>query len=247
MAKAKTIYACTECGGQALKWQGQCPHCQAWNTLEESVAEAAPSGQSVCAASRTRAGLQRLSEVEAREEERFASGIAEFDRVLGGGLVAGGVVLIGGDPGIGKSTLLLQSLGCMGAARKVLYVSGEESPQQIALRARRLGVDAREVHVLAEINLEKIQAVMQAERPAVAVIDSIQTLYSGALQSAPGSVAQVRECAAQLTRAAKAGGSAVIFVGHVTKEGRARRARACSSTWSTRSFTSRAIRTRASA
>src|SRR4029078_1103977 len=161
---------------------------------------------------------QRLSEVKAREEERFASGIAEFDRVLGGGLVAGGVVLRGGAPGIAKSTLLLQSLGCMGAARKVLYVSGEESPQQIALRARRLGVDAREVHVLAEINLEKIQAVMQAERPAVAVIDSIQTLYSGALQSAPGSVAQVRECAAQLTRAAKAGGSAVIFVGHVTKE-----------------------------
>ena len=218
MAKAKTIYACTECGGQALKWQGQCPHCQAWNTLEESVAETAPSANRFALIADT-GRIQRLSEVKAREEERFASGIAEFDRVLGGGLVAGGVVLIGGDPGIGKSTLLLQSLGCMGAARKVLYVSGEESPQQIALRARRLGVDAREVHVLAEINLEKIQAVMQAEQPAVAVIDSIQTLYSGALQSAPGSVAQVRECAAQLTRAAKAGGSAVIFVGHVTKEG----------------------------
>jgi DNA repair protein RadA/Sms len=218
LAKAKTIYACTECGGQALKWQGQCPHCQAWNTLEESVAETAPSANRFALIADT-GRIQRLSEVKAREEERFASGIAEFDRVLGGGLVAGGVVLIGGDPGIGKSTLLLQSLGCMGAARKVLYVSGEESPQQIALRARRLGVDAREVHVLAEINLEKIQAVMQAEQPAVAVIDSIQTLYSGALQSAPGSVAQVRECAAQLTRAAKAGGSAVIFVGHVTKEG----------------------------
>jgi DNA repair protein RadA/Sms len=218
LAKAKTIYACTECGGQALKWQGQCPHCQAWNTLEESVAETAPSANRFALIADT-GRIQRLSEVKAREEERFASGIAEFDRVLGGGLVAGGVVLIGGDPGIGKSTLLLQSLGCMGAARKVLYVSGEESPQQIALRARRLAVDAREVHVLAEINLEKIQAVMQAEQPAVAVIDSIQTLYSGALQSAPGSVAQVRECAAQLTRAAKAGGSAVIFVGHVTKEG----------------------------
>ena len=218
MAKAKTLYACTECGGQALKWQGQCPHCQAWNTLEETLAEAAPSANRfalIADASK----LQRLSEVQAREEERFTSGIAEFDRVLGGGLVAGGVVLIGGDPGIGKSTLLLQSLASLGLARKVLYVSGEESPQQIALRARRLGVDAREVHVLAEINLEKIQGVLQAEKPAVAVIDSIQTLYSGALQSAPGSVAQVRECAAQLTRVAKAGATSVVFVGHVTKEG----------------------------
>ncbi len=218
MAKAKTLYACTECGGQALKWQGQCPHCQAWNTLEETVAEASPSANRFALIAEA-GKLQRLSEVEAREEERLSSGINEFDRVLGGGLVPGGVVLIGGDPGIGKSTLLLQSLAVMGAARKVLYVSGEESPQQIALRARRLGADVRHVHVLAEINLEKIQATIQAERPAVAVIDSIQTLYSGALQSAPGSVAQVRECAAQLTRIAKAGATSVIFVGHVTKEG----------------------------
>ena len=218
MPKAKTLYACTECGGQALKWQGQCPHCQAWNTLEETVAEAAPSANRF--AMIAEAGrLQRLSEVEAREEERLSSGISEFDRVLGGGLVAGGVVLIGGDPGIGKSTLLLQALAFMGAERKVLYVSGEESPQQIALRARRLGADVRHVHVLAEINLEKIQATIQAEKPAVAVIDSIQTLYLGALQSAPGSVAQVRECAAQLTRVAKGGATCVIFVGHVTKEG----------------------------
>jgi DNA repair protein RadA/Sms len=218
VAKAKTLYACTECGGQSLKWQGQCPHCQAWNTLEETLAESAPSANRFALIAEA-GKLQRLSEVEAREEERLSSGISEFDRVLGGGLVAGGVVLIGGDPGIGKSTLLLQSLASMGAARKVLYVSGEESPQQIALRARRLGVDARHVHALAEINLEKIQATIQAERPAVAVIDSIQTLYSGALQSAPGSVAQVRECAAQLTRIAKSGATCVIFVGHVTKEG----------------------------
>jgi DNA repair protein RadA/Sms len=218
VAKAKTLYACTECGGQSLKWQGQCPHCQAWNTLEETLAESAPSANRFALIAEA-GKLQRLSEVEAREEERLSSGISEFDRVLGGGLVAGGVVLIGGDPGIGKSTLLLQSLASMGAARKVLYVSGEESPQQIALRSRRLGVDARHVHVLAEINLEKIQATIQSERPAVAVIDSIQTLYSGALQSAPGSVAQVRECAAQLTRIAKSGATSVIFVGHVTKEG----------------------------
>ena len=218
MAKAKTVYACTECGGQVLKWQGQCPHCQAWNTLVESVAEAAPSSNRFALIAEN-ATLQRLSEVEATEEARLSTGVAEFDRVLGGGLVAGGVVLIGGDPGIGKSTLLLQALAEMGATRKVLYVSGEESAQQIALRARRLGVDARQVHVLAEINLEKIQAAIQSERPDVAVIDSIQTLYSGQLTSAPGSVAQVRECAAQLTRVAKAGGTSIVFIGHVTKEG----------------------------
>jgi len=218
MAKPKTIYSCTECGGQVLKWQGQCPHCQAWNTLIESVAEVAVTANRFSLIAET-GKMQRLSEVEAREEHRVPSGIVEFDRVLGGGLVHGGVVLIGGDPGIGKSTLLLQSLAQMGAAHKVLYVSGEESPQQIAMRAKRLGVDAGHVHVLAEINLEKIQSVLQSEKPEIAVIDSIQTLYSGALQSAPGSVAQVRECAAQLTRIAKASGVITILVGHVTKEG----------------------------
>src|SRR5215210_2467218 len=218
MAKTKTLYACTECGGEALKWQGQCPHCQAWNTLEETLAEAAPSANRFALIAEG-GKLQRLSEVEAREEERLSTGVPEFDRVLGGGLVAGGVVLIGGDPGIGKSTLLLQALAGMGATRKVLYVSGEESPQQVALRARRLAVDARHVHVLAETNLEKIQAAIQSEKPDVAVIDSIQTLYSGQLQSAPGSVAQVRECAAQLTRVAKTRGCSMVLVGHVTKEG----------------------------
>jgi DNA repair protein RadA/Sms len=218
MAKAKSIYSCTECGGQALKWQGQCPHCQEWNTLVETVAESAPSANRF--AGLAEAGkAQRLSEVDARAETRVPTGIAEFDRVLGAGLVAGAVVLIGGDPGIGKSTLLLQALAEIGAARRVLYVTGEESPQQVALRARRLGLDARRVHVLAEINLEKIQAALAAEKPEVAVIDSIQTLYSGALQSAPGSVAQVRECAAQLTRVAKSSGITIVFVGHVTKEG----------------------------
>ena len=218
MAKPKSVYSCTECGGQALKWQGQCPHCQQWNTLVETVAEAAPTSNRFSLIAET-GKLQRLSEIEAREEARLSSGVPEFDRVLGGGLVAGAVVLIGGDPGIGKSTLLLQSLAEIGAGRRVLYVSGEESPQQIALRARRLGLDARHVHVLAEINLEKIQSVITGDKPEVAVIDSIQTLYSGALQSAPGSVAQVRECAAQLTRLAKACGTTVVFVGHVTKEG----------------------------
>jgi DNA repair protein RadA/Sms len=221
MAKAKTVYSCTECGGQALKWQGQCPHCQAWNTLEESIAEPTAAASNRFSLISDGGKLQRLSEVEAREEARMSTGVAEFDRVLGGGLVPGGVVLIGGDPGIGKSTLLLQSLAQMGAqpGRKLLYVTGEESPQQVALRAKRLGLDASQVHVLAEINLEKIQASIQSEKADVAVIDSIQTLYSGQLQSAPGSVAQVRECAAQLTRVAKAGVTSIIFVGHVTKEG----------------------------
>jgi DNA repair protein RadA/Sms len=217
MAKAKSLYSCTECGGQVLKWQGQCPHCQAWNTLVETVAETAHSGNRFGLIAGGR--LQRLSEIEAREENRVPTGIAEFDRVLGGGVVPGGVVLIGGDPGIGKSTLLLQSLAEIGGERRVLYVTGEESAQQIALRAKRLGVDTRAVRVLPETDLKKIQAAINAERPDVAVIDSIQTLYSDDLQSAPGSVAQVRECAAQLTRVAKAGGTAIVFVGHVTKEG----------------------------
>ena len=219
MAKIKTIYVCSECGGQALKWQGQCPHCSAWNTLVESIAETAVAGGNRYSAVSGANRLQRLSEVEAREEHRVPTGIAEFDRVLGGGLVEGSVVLIGGDPGIGKSTLLLQALAALGSARKVLYVSGEESPQQIALRAKRLGLDADAVELLAEINLEKVQATLSAQKPQIAVIDSIQTLYSEALQSAPGSVAQVRECAAQLTRVAKNTGTTVIFVGHVTKEG----------------------------
>jgi len=219
MAKSKSIYTCTECGGQAVKWQGQCPHCTAWNTLVESIAEAATAGSNRFSTIAGSGKLQRLSEVEAREESCAPTGMSEFDRVLGGGLVPGAVVLIGGDPGIGKSTLLLQALCAMGGGRKMLYVSGEESAQQIALRAKRLALDASALHLLAEINLEKIQALLQTEKPAVAVIDSIQTLYSEALQSAPGSVAQVRECAAQLTRVAKASGITVILVGHVTKDG----------------------------
>jgi len=217
MAKAKTVYACTECGGQTLKWQGQCPHCTAWNTLVETIAEKAAGSryQSVAESSK----LQRLGEVDALEEPRRPTGIGELDRVLGGGLVTGAVVLLGGDPGIGKSTLLLQALAIIGASCNAIYVSGEESAQQIALRARRLAVDAAALNLLAEIQLEKVLSVLATQRPDVAVIDSIQTIYSEALQSAPGSVAQVRECAAQLTRFAKSSGTALLLVGHVTKEG----------------------------
>lgn len=217
MAKTKTLYTCTECGGQSPKWQGQCPNCNAWNTLVETLAEAPTTNRYAALAKTT--GLQKLSEVEAVEVPRQPTGIAEFDRVLGGGLVPGGVVLIGGDPGIGKSTLLLQALCHIGDRRKVIYVSGEESAQQIAMRAKRLSLDARPLQLLAEINLENILATLQSHKPDVAVIDSIQTVYSEALQSAPGSVAQVRECSAQLTRLAKQIGITIILVGHVTKEG----------------------------
>ncbi|HVK53402.1 MAG TPA: DNA repair protein RadA [Burkholderiales bacterium] len=218
MAKAKSIYSCTECGGQSVKWQGQCPHCAAWNTLVETVAEPVASAHRYASLAST-STVQTLSEVEAEEVPRFSTSIAEFDRVLGGGLVPGGVVLIGGDPGIGKSTLLLQALAHLATSYPVLYVSGEESAQQIALRARRLALDARPIKLLAEIQLEKIQAAIASQKPQVAVIDSIQTIYSEALTSAPGSVAQVRECAAQLTRLAKQSGVTMILVGHVTKEG----------------------------
>lgn len=218
MAKVKTIYSCTECGATSPKWQGQCPGCNDWNTLVETVAEKAPTNSRFESLAPT-ARLQNLSEIEAREVERIATGISEFDRALGGGLVHGGVVLIGGDPGIGKSTLLLQALAHLSLENKVLYVSGEESGEQVALRARRLGLDSRRLQLMAEINLERILATLQAEKPVVAVIDSIQTLWSDQLSSAPGSVAQVRECAAQLTRLAKQAGITVILVGHVTKEG----------------------------
>ncbi|MDP2810490.1 MAG: DNA repair protein RadA [Rhodocyclaceae bacterium] len=223
MAKAKSVYSCTECGASAPKWQGQCPGCGQWNTLVETIAETAPASGNRFAAVAGVAGscrLQDLSEIRPREEPRLAIGIEEFDRVLGGGLVTGGVVLIGGDPGIGKSTLLLQALSRLAeAGQPVLYVSGEESAEQVALRARRLQLATAGLRLLPEINLEKIIATLQKEKPRVAVIDSIQTIYSEALTSAPGSVAQVRECAAQLTRLAKQTGIGIIFVGHVTKEG----------------------------
>ena len=217
MAKIKSQYSCTECGAVSPKWQGQCPGCNAWNTLVETVAEKTTGHRFESLAPTTR--LLKLSDIDAREAARIPTGIAEFDRALGGGLVAGGVVLIGGDPGIGKSTLLLQALSHLAQAHKVLYVSGEESGEQVALRARRLGLETGNLPLLAEINLERILGTLQAEQPQVAVIDSIQTLWSDQLSSAPGSVAQVRDCAAQLTRLAKQAGITIILVGHVTKEG----------------------------
>lgn len=215
MKKIKSAYVCSDCGATALQWFGACPSCGAAGSLTETVAERGAVQRLAGAAP----GAVALEDVETRELERLSTGIGELDRVLGGGLVAGQVVLIGGDPGIGKSTLLLQALASMGATSKTLYVSGEESAEQVALRARRLALEAGGVRLIAEIQLERIAAALDAQRPQVAVVDSIQTLWSEALQSAPGSVAQVRECAAQLARHAKKTGIALFIIGHVTKEG----------------------------
>ena len=219
MARDKTVYTCRDCGGTSPKWLGKCPHCGAWNTLEEGVAEPAGGGRHRFQSLARSQPVATLSEIEAREVARTPTGQEELDRVLGGGIVEGGVVLIGGDPGIGKSTLLLQAVDALSTQLKTLYVTGEESGAQVAMRARRLGLAGTQVRVLAEIGLEKILATIEHEQPGFVVIDSIQTLFTDALTSAPGSVAQVRECSAQLTRTAKATGCAIVLVGHVTKEG----------------------------
>ena len=224
MAKDKSIFTCTDCGGTTPRWLGKCPACGAWNTLIESTIDSSGSSKnrytSQFQALAKTSELTKLGDIEATDIDRTATGLEELDRALGGGVVEGGVVLIGGDPGIGKSTLLLQALDALQRkGMNTLYVTGEESGAQVALRSRRLGLDKSQVQVLAEIQLEKILATLQTERPNIAVIDSIQTVYSDQLTSAPGSVAQVRECAAHLTRAAKATGTAIVLVGHVTKEG----------------------------
>ena len=224
MAKDKTIFTCSDCGGTTPRWLGKCPACGAWNTLIESTLDTGGNAKnrytSQFQALAKTSELTKLGDIEATDVDRSPTGIEELDRALGGGVVEGGVVLIGGDPGIGKSTLLLQALDALQRkGMNTLYVTGEEGGAQVALRSRRLGLDHSQVQVLAEIQLEKILATLQTERPHIAVIDSIQTVYSDQLTSAPGSVAQVRECAAHLTRAAKATGTAIVLVGHVTKEG----------------------------
>ena len=226
MAKEKTLFTCNACGGTSPRWLGKCPSCGAWNSLVETVAESASGGKNRLGTPQGYAGLANaqpvtpLAAIEAQDVARTPSGLSELDRVLGGGVVEGGVVLIGGDPGIGKSTLLLQAMDALQrSGLPTLYVTGEESGAQVALRSRRLGIEGSQVNLLAEIQLEKILATIDAVQPAVAVIDSIQTVYSDQLSSAPGSVAQVRECAAHLTRMAKSTGITVILVGHVTKEG----------------------------
>ncbi len=222
MSKVKSVYSCNECGAQSPKWVGQCPGCGAWNTLVESAVtpkSGLERGWRFGNPTET-AAVQSLDTIPSENIIRITTGLVEFDRVLGGnGLVAGSVTLIGGDPGIGKSTLLLQATAAISQQARVLYVTGEESGQQVALRARRLGLAADKVRVYTENRVEAILTTAQQERPAVMVIDSIQTIYTEILQSAPGSVAQVRESAAQLVRFAKQSGMGLFLVGHVTKEG----------------------------
>ncbi|NBS99915.1 MAG: DNA repair protein RadA [Betaproteobacteria bacterium] len=216
--RTKVAYECTACATQTPKWGGQCPGCNAWNTLIEQQLEKTTGHRYESLAPPSQ--VVSMASVEAIDMDRFSSGSVEFDRVLGGGLVQGAVVLIGGDPGIGKSTLLLQTAVHVSQAHaRVLYVSGEESLAQIALRAQRLGLGEASIDLLTEISLEKIIQVISERKPLFVVIDSIQTLFTDALNAAPGSVSQVRECAAQLTRCAKQGGSTLVMIGHVTKEG----------------------------
>lgn len=225
MARLKTIYTCRECGASFPKWSGQCADCGAWNSLEESADR--PSSGSVKGpkgrgnwAGAAAGTVVSLDQVRAEDaSQRLPSGLSELDRVLGGGLVPGSVVLLGGDPGIGKSTLLLQVQDAVAASRSSLYVTGEESAAQVAMRARRLGLKPERLQCLTETSLEVILATAAERRPAFMVLDSIQTLWTETLQSAPGAVAQVRECAARLVQYAKQTGCAVVLVGHVTKEG----------------------------
>ncbi len=222
MAKTKTQYQCSECGAHAPKWTGQCTECNAWNTLREVVAaEQSPGAGRFQSHLSARADIRKLDEVDLAQQPRMSTGSRELDRSLGGGLVSASVVLLGGDPGIGKSTLLLQALSALSrdGGLNTLYVTGEESVEQVSLRAHRLGLPAAGLHVLAENLLEHIFRAAGEHQPRVLVVDSIQTVFSETLQSAPGSVAQVRECAARLVRYAKQTQTMVFLVGHVTKEG----------------------------
>ena len=219
MAKAKIQYSCTACGSSHSKWAGQCGDCGEWNTLIESIAAINTNNRQGFAGKKGSAQVQALEDIQMQAEMRTVTHIGELDRVLGGGLVHGSVTLIGGDPGIGKSTLLTQTLASLSQTLSCLYVTGEESLQQVSLRAHRLGLEGKGLKLLSETCVENIITLASEHNPKVIVIDSIQTIYTEALQSAPGGVAQVRESAAQLVRFAKQTGTALFLVGHVTKEG----------------------------
>tara|TARA_R110001583_G_scaffold172964_1_gene326763 strand:+ start:2232 stop:3608 length:1377 start_codon:yes stop_codon:yes gene_type:complete len=224
MAKKKTAYVCTECGSDHSKWQGQCTDCGQWNTLQEFVVSSskAPTRDARFegyAGDTSSQGVQRLADINLNEVPRFTSGMAELDRVLGGGLVPGSAILIGGHPGAGKSTLLLQTLCNLAAHMPVLYVTGEESLQQVAMRAQRLGLPLNDLQILSETNVERLTQLLQQHKPKIVVIDSIQVMHVEGIESAPGSVSQVRESAAYLTRFAKQTGTVLLLVGHVTKDG----------------------------
>lgn len=219
MAKSKTQYQCNECAAIFSKWNGQCADCEAWNTLTEVVATTENAGSERFANYAGASGILNASDVSLSEQSRMTTGLSELDRVLGGGLVPGSVTLLGGDPGIGKSTVLLQSLAYLAQQKKTLYVSGEESLQQVAMRGKRLELPIEQLRLLAETRIEGILAHAHTEKPEVMVVDSIQTMFTDTLTSAPGAVAQVRESSARLVRYAKQTGTSIFLVGHVTKEG----------------------------
>ena len=219
--KSKKSYHCGECGARASKWAGQCSECGAWNTLVETPVSASPGGRAAILPEGmvAKSSIHSMAEIDLDDETRISTGFSELDRVLGGGLVPGSVILIGGDPGIGKSTLLTQTMAALSARLRSLYVTGEESLQQVGLRAQRLGIPATALRLLAETEIERILSLTAGEQPQVMVVDSIQTVFTGQLAAAPGSVSQVRESAAQLVQYAKQTATALFLVGHVTKEG----------------------------
>ena len=222
MAKAKTAYVCNDCGAEFSRWQGQCSACKAWNTITEVRLVSAPNNKAdrfTGYAGETRAKIQTLDQISLQETPRFSSGFKELDRVLGGGVVPGSAVLIGGHPGAGKSTLLLQVMCDLSQKMTTLYVTGEESLQQVAMRAKRLGLPQEKLHILSETSVEQICHLADQLKPQIIVIDSIQVMHLADIQSSPGSVAQVRECASFLTRYAKTRQVAIVMVGHVTKDG----------------------------
>ncbi len=219
MAKTKTVFYCTECGGETPKWQGRCPACGAWNTLEEHIEKPVAVGRAKSAPIGGSRKPKSIREVTGGDEIRFSTGVGELDRVLGGGAVAGSLVLVGGAPGIGKSTLLLQICGSLCKERSVLYVSGEESEQQIKMRAQRLGVMPENLLILSEIRLSDILEAVEESKPHILIVDSIQTLYNEENESSPGSVSQVKDCTMALMQLSKTQGITVFVVGHINKDG----------------------------
>ncbi len=222
MAKGKkvTVYFCQSCGHESSKWMGQCPGCREWNTfVEESVEKKAAGKAKDSSSAKEELRTSKISEIDMQSKERMGTGFVELDRVLGGGVVPGSLVLVGGDPGIGKSTLLLQVCRSLAESRDVLYISGEESLQQIKMRAQRIGEFSDNLQLFCETGMERIEQVVERQKPQVVIIDSIQTMYSEEVGSAPGSVSQVRETTGRLLQIAKGMGITIFIVGHVTKEG----------------------------